>query len=601
MTNNWKILKASIANIIKENNNQEITGVALQNVLNSIISSVGENAMFAGVANAATSPGVPDGPVFYLATDEGLYSNFGGLNVKSGLSVIHNINEVWEASEILNLDILLKDVGPKVVGDIKVEELNTFFENDFINIATSNNQPCIFKVKHGNATIGLLEVFSDSALHVITQILTTSHTIKNNTVSKDHFDEEVFTYTRTLARSSMTWTRWVKIADSNLRKKIFTEFGESVYGGGYSFNYFKSLSIALGSFSNTFVINWDNSYYAISICNSNEDAALLKVPVGLTRYFKSDVSKGDIPLDVVRPQSLFDAEGQYEMRNYSKDKLLKISSDGELIRTKFYGKNICFIGDSIMTGYPNSKGDGDDLATIAHGYPFIIEKRQEANVKLIALPNAIARTSNINGEVPEARKDRILMNSIAQATYLNSGSSNLDTAIKFSYESELTKYIDRTDLFVIGLGVNDVDMDVDRSVSPRKWLEGSEFVEDSNVPIDTRDTKFYTGAINSLIDYIYSKKINAKVCILGHYTYSDAQFYPLNLNERLIARQKQICEYWSIPFISPAEHLGWNFHGNNTTSRLMHFCPDEIHPTDAAGKLDLAKAVEIELLNKIIL
>ena len=85
---NWTILKEAIANVIKTNGNQEITGQVLQNTLNNIISSVGENTTFVGIATSATNPGVPDGPVFYFATKAGIYSNFGGLEVLDGEAVI---------------------------------------------------------------------------------------------------------------------------------------------------------------------------------------------------------------------------------------------------------------------------------------------------------------------------------------------------------------------------------------------------------------------------------------------------------------------------------------------------------------------------------
>lgn len=61
---NWTILKEAIASVIKTNDNQEITGQLLQNALNNIITNVGENATFAGIATPTTNPGTPDGPVF---------------------------------------------------------------------------------------------------------------------------------------------------------------------------------------------------------------------------------------------------------------------------------------------------------------------------------------------------------------------------------------------------------------------------------------------------------------------------------------------------------------------------------------------------------
>lgn len=73
----WTNLKAGIANVIKFNGNQEITGNALQGVLNTIVNSIGAYATFVGVAVPSTNPGTPDGPVFYIAGQPGIYSNFG--------------------------------------------------------------------------------------------------------------------------------------------------------------------------------------------------------------------------------------------------------------------------------------------------------------------------------------------------------------------------------------------------------------------------------------------------------------------------------------------------------------------------------------------
>ena len=96
---NWSDLKAAVAKVIKTNGNQEITGAVLQNALNNIISNVGENASFAGVATPSTNPGTPDGNVFYIASESGTYSNFGGI-VNNGECLIFKKNEdSWVSAE----------------------------------------------------------------------------------------------------------------------------------------------------------------------------------------------------------------------------------------------------------------------------------------------------------------------------------------------------------------------------------------------------------------------------------------------------------------------------------------------------------------------
>lgn len=85
---NWNLLKQSISEIIKENGRQEITGQVLQNVISTIISNLGYNSSYGGIATKDTNPGYPDGAVFYLATTAGVYSNFGGIVINEGEAVI---------------------------------------------------------------------------------------------------------------------------------------------------------------------------------------------------------------------------------------------------------------------------------------------------------------------------------------------------------------------------------------------------------------------------------------------------------------------------------------------------------------------------------
>lgn len=97
---NYKQLKQAIANVIKTNGNQEITGAIMQNVLNTIVSTVGANRTFVGIANKNTNPGTPDGNVFYIAYTAGNYVNFqfgeGYLTVKPGeLAILYNETTNW--------------------------------------------------------------------------------------------------------------------------------------------------------------------------------------------------------------------------------------------------------------------------------------------------------------------------------------------------------------------------------------------------------------------------------------------------------------------------------------------------------------------------
>lgn len=94
-------LKAAIAAAIKANGNNEITGAIMQSVLNTIVSIVGANRTFVGIANKNTNPGTPDSNVFYIAYEAGNYVNFqsgaSNLTVKPGeLAILYNGTNNWD-------------------------------------------------------------------------------------------------------------------------------------------------------------------------------------------------------------------------------------------------------------------------------------------------------------------------------------------------------------------------------------------------------------------------------------------------------------------------------------------------------------------------
>lgn len=135
---NWTTLKATIADVIKTNGNQEITGAVLQNTLNSIVSAVGENATFAGIATPTTNPGTPDGPVFYIALELGVYSNFNGITLKnSGFAIIYNTDDnewAFISHTELNLHSGIKETGTiNGIGEDKIAFYwgNTYFKKGY--------------------------------------------------------------------------------------------------------------------------------------------------------------------------------------------------------------------------------------------------------------------------------------------------------------------------------------------------------------------------------------------------------------------------------------------------------------------------------------
>lgn len=92
---NYEQLKQAVSDVIKTNGNQGITGEIMQNTLLSIISTIGNDATFAGIAVPETNPGTPDQNVFYIASQPGNYSNFGSIKLVDQVLILTNKNGYW--------------------------------------------------------------------------------------------------------------------------------------------------------------------------------------------------------------------------------------------------------------------------------------------------------------------------------------------------------------------------------------------------------------------------------------------------------------------------------------------------------------------------
>lgn len=101
----YSTLKAAIADVVKTNGSQAITGANLQSVLLSIINSIGGGGyIFAGVATPSTSVGTPDQNVFYI-TGAGTFANMGtSTTIPQGAIGVFKYNGSWTSSQILLFD-----------------------------------------------------------------------------------------------------------------------------------------------------------------------------------------------------------------------------------------------------------------------------------------------------------------------------------------------------------------------------------------------------------------------------------------------------------------------------------------------------------------
>lgn len=95
---NYSILKAAIAQVIKYNGNNEITGNLLQQQLFSMVNTLGTGYQCMGVAVLTpipTNPGTPDANVFYIASEPGTYVNFDNIVINNGEVCLLTYNGTW--------------------------------------------------------------------------------------------------------------------------------------------------------------------------------------------------------------------------------------------------------------------------------------------------------------------------------------------------------------------------------------------------------------------------------------------------------------------------------------------------------------------------
>jgi len=98
---NWTALVAAMHASIKNNTTGAITGDVLQVELDRMIIALGATSGYKGIAVPATDPPAIDGTAFYLASENGVYSNFGITITRTGLYVFEYQDGAWTSYTVL--------------------------------------------------------------------------------------------------------------------------------------------------------------------------------------------------------------------------------------------------------------------------------------------------------------------------------------------------------------------------------------------------------------------------------------------------------------------------------------------------------------------
>lgn len=151
----YSVLKSAIADVIKQNGNNEITGQLLQQSLWAMIASLGAGFQFVGIATPTSNPGTPDQNVFYIASEPGTYLNFSNLVVGNGEVAILKYNGIWTkettgATTGSALNAIIQGLAENTISSIVDFTTSNFaLKSDGTFGASASNKHCYIGVLPG--------------------------------------------------------------------------------------------------------------------------------------------------------------------------------------------------------------------------------------------------------------------------------------------------------------------------------------------------------------------------------------------------------------------------------------------------------------------
>lgn len=212
-------LKAAIAAAIKANGKNEITGAMMRVVLNTIVSTVGANRTFVGIANENTNPGTPDGNVFYIAYKAGNYVNFqsgaSNLTVKPGeLAILYNGTNNWDKFVIgMSSDGVIALAN--TINQINATGRYAYTDTDIVRGSNTGSQKVRTFLVAGqpyrftltpvgdSVSVDIQGIKADGTFDVIGSMISTpAGTTKTITPTKNYYGFTIFYGSKTIATSA---------------------------------------------------------------------------------------------------------------------------------------------------------------------------------------------------------------------------------------------------------------------------------------------------------------------------------------------------------------------------------------------------------------
>jgi len=582
----WSNLKKAIADVIKANNSQEITGPVLQRVLLNMVTSIGENATFAGVASRSTNPGMSGGPRFWIATEPGIYPNFGSVEVPENAIGIISTSNSKSASYYAN-DI-------RRPGEVLTNDATIYVDNRFTSL--------VFYATAGDP-VQLPPASSVGALSLDIKILKSDGSVDK---SIGYVDGNTF-----IASSTGTvWAEYLKY-ESLI---IFKDDAKVTVGfpGDFSLNLIninQQIETQISEITNTLssintritaLENADSTkeYYANDIRRPGEaltnDATIyvdnrftslvFYAIAGDTVQLPPASSVGALSLDIkiLKSDGSVDKSIGYVDGNtfiasstgtvwaeYLKyESLIVFEDDAKVTVGKVLSRHkVLWIGTSIPAGN----------GTLTGTYPLQVK----SNLEIKTLYNNSISASGIvkfSGYLGNGRDGLDLSETVAEkeARYrskVQDGTISEATLNRYksaSFEKCLLPYIngsvDSCDTVIIDHGYNDRD------------VLATEI--DSNVVLSNKDRSSFIGAFNYIIDKIYAINPKIRIIVIGFYmkdNYYNGNGWEMH-GKDIDTVLNKISTFYNFMYIPTYRGSCIN------PANFKNMCPDGVHPhSDANG------------------
>lgn len=249
----YKNLKDAIKAVIKKNGAQEITGQIMQDTLLSIVSKIGFNKTFAGVASPTTQPDMTDANIFYIAGENGTYVNFGGAKIDNEAAVfVQTGGGGWRAiytgiqtSYGLNNQLQQEHEYFDTALDRIQADLTQFKQTEFADAQDdiASNKASITKI---NGEIATLNEATNTAADELVRIESKVDKNLNDAVvifvpstnTGIYKGADILSFTNDTPTSTVTaymsqyWDRLVKLASGKISGSVYAESNDANCTGG---------------------------------------------------------------------------------------------------------------------------------------------------------------------------------------------------------------------------------------------------------------------------------------------------------------------------------------------------------------------------------